>query len=349
MLQRIDTLFKSTGLRGAVLISGFANIFYYSGFTSEDAFLLITAEERYIITDSRYFIQAKLECPDFELIDIKKGWEYVFSLTQSEQIYFEEDSLNYGTYLKLSEKAQGKEFVPAQTRINLPRQRKDKRELEIIKEAEKIGDDAFSYVLNKIHPGIREKELAFELEMHMKKSGASGLAFDTIIASGVRSAMPHGAASDKEIKNGDLVTLDFGCRYKGYCSDMTRTVVIGKPEPKQREVYDIVLKAQTEAIKAIKLGVSCADIDKVARDIITEAGYGDNFGHSLGHSVGAEIHEMPVFSPKSTDILHNGNVLSVEPGIYIDGWGGVRIEDLMAVFDGEIINLTASPKELIEL
>ncbi len=347
MLQRIDTLFKSTGLCGAVLISGFANIFYYSGFTSEDALLLLTPEERYIITDSRYFVQAKLECPDFELIDIKKGWEYVFSLSKSEQIYFEEDNLNYGMYLKLSEKAHGKEFIPAQTKINLPRQKKDKRELEIIKEAEKIGDDAFSYVLNKIHPGMREKELAFELEMYMKKSGASGLSFDTIVASGVRSAMPHGVASDKVIENGDFLTLDFGCRYKGYCSDMTRTVVIGKPEQKQREIYDIVLKAQTEAIKAIKLGVRCRDIDKVARDIITEAGYGNNFGHSLGHSVGVEIHEMPVFSPRSADILHNGNILSVEPGIYIDGWGGVRIEDLIAVCDGEIINLTASPKELI--
>ena len=173
------------------------------------------------------------------------------------------------------------------------------------------------------------------------------MSFDTIVASGVRSAMPHGVASDKVIENGDFVTFDFGCRYKGYCSDMTRTVVVGKADSKQKEIYDIVLKAQTTAIASLKNSMACSDADKVARDIITDAGYGENFGHSLGHSVGIEIHEMPVFSPKSTDVLQNGNVLSVEPGIYIDGWGGVRIEDLVAVSDGEIVNLTASPKDLI--
>ncbi len=346
MLQRIDTLF-STGIEGAVFISGFANIFYYSGFTSEDAYLLLNPEKQYIITDSRYFVQAKLECPGFELIDIKKGWEYVFELAKSERIYFEEDNLNYGIYKRLSEKAYGKEFVPAQTKIDFSRQKKDKRELEIIKEAETIGDMAFAHILDHLHAGVSEREIAFELEMFMRKSGASGLSFDTIVASGVRSAMPHGVASEKVIENGDFVTLDFGCRYKGYCSDMTRTVVIGKADSKQKEIYDIVLKAQTTAIASLKNGMACSQVDKIARDIITDAGYGENFGHSLGHSVGIEIHEMPAFSPKSTDILQNGNILSVEPGIYIDGFGGVRIEDLIAVSDGEIINLTASPKELI--
>ena len=348
MLQRIDALF-STGLDGAVLISGFANIFYYSGFTSEDAFLMLTPEKNYIITDSRYFIQAKFECPDFDLIDIKKGWESVFSLIKSEKIYFEEDKLNFGMYKNLSGKASGKEFIPAQTKINLPRQKKSKYEIEIIKEAEKIGDMAFEHILQILRVGVSEREIAFELEMFMRKSGASGLSFDTIVASGVRSAMPHGVASDRIIENGDFVTLDFGCRYKGYCSDMTRTVVVGKPDTKQKEIYDIVFRAQTAAIASIKNGIVCSDIDKVARDVITEAGYGDNFGHALGHSVGIEVYETPVFSPKSTDILQNGNVLSVEPGIYIDGWGGVRIEDLIAVSDGAVINLTASPKELIEI
>ena len=346
MQQRIDKLF-GTGIDGTVFISGFANIFYYSGFTSADAYLLLTPVANYIITDSRYFVQARLESPDFELIDIKKGWEYVFGLTESEQIFFEEDNLNYGMYKKLSPKAHGKEFVPAQSKIDFPRQKKDKRELEIIKDAEKIGDMAFAHILDYLHAGVSEREIAFELEMFMRKSGASGLSFETIVASGVRSAMPHGVASDKFIETGDFVTLDFGCRYKGYCSDMTRTVVIGKADSKQKEIYDIVLKAQTTALASLKNGISCSDVDKIARDIITDAGYGENFGHSLGHSVGIELHEMPVFSPKSTDTLQNGNVLSVEPGIYIDGWGGVRIEDLIAVSDCEVINLTNSPKELI--
>lgn len=347
MQQRIDRLFCGIGSDKSVFISGFANIFYYSGFTSEDAFLLLTSEKNYIITDSRYFVQARLECPDFELVDIKNGWEYIFGLTANEQIYFEEENLNYGIYIKLSEKANGKEFVPAQTKINLPREKKDKSELEIIKEAEKIGDMAFAYILDILRVGVSERDIAFELEMFMRKQGASGLAFDTIVASGVRSSMPHGVASDKLIEQGDLVTFDFGCRYKGYCSDMTRTVVMGTPDSKQREVYEIVLKAQTTAIESLKIGIPCASADKVARDIITAAGYGENFGHSLGHSVGIEIHETPTFSPKSADILQEGNILSVEPGIYIDGWGGVRIEDLIAVSDGKIINLTESPKELI--
>ena len=195
--------------------------------------------------------------------------------------------------------------------------------------------------------GISERDVAIELESYMKRQGASGLSFETIAASGLRSAMPHGTASGKLIGKGDFLTLDFGCVYKGYCSDMTRTVVFGTPDAKQREVYDLVLKAQNTALDSIKSGMNCSDIDKLARDVIVDGGYGEYFTHSLGHSVGVEIHENPVFSPKSTDILEDGCVLSVEPGIYIDGWGGVRIEDLIAVCDGEIINLTHSPKELI--
>ena len=159
--------------------------------------------------------------------------------------------------------------------------------------------------------------------------------------------MPHGVATDKVIEKGDFLTMDFGCVYKGYCSDMTRTVVFGEPTQKQREVYETVLRAQTEVLLNVKVGMKCVDIDATARKVILEAGYGDNFTHSLGHSVGIDIHESPVFSPKSEDYLEMGNVLSVEPGIYIDGEFGVRIEDLIAVTDSGIINLTHSPKELI--
>lgn len=346
-MPRVKRLFENLKSDGAVLISSYPNIFYYSGFSSGDAYLIITPQQRYIITDSRYFVQARLQSPDFELIDSKKGWRYIFETIPETTVYFEENHLTYGMYELISGKASDKEFIPSQREIDKPRQIKDKRELEIIKEAESIGDAAFSHILDVLHVGMSEREVAFELESFMRKAGADGLSFDTIAASGVRSSMPHGVASDKLIAKGDLLTLDFGCRYKGYCSDMTRTVVMGEPDAKQKEIYDIVLKAQTETIKSLKEGIICADVDKVARDIISDAGYGENFGHALGHSVGIEIHEMPNFSPKSTDILQDGNVLSVEPGIYIDGWGGVRIEDLIAVSDGEVINLTTSPKELI--
>ena len=192
---------------------------------------------------------------------------------------------------------------------------------------------------------MTEREVALELEFYMRKNGASGTSFDTIVASGKRSSMPHGVAMDKVIGIGDFVTIDFGCRLDGYCSDMTRTLLIGKCSDRQREIYDTVLKAQKAAIAAIKPGVKCSEIDAVARNIIKEAGYGDNFGHSLGHSVGIEIHEKPNFAPKSCDIVEIGNVRTVEPGIYIEGFGGVRIEDVIAVSENNI-NLTKTCKDL---
>ena len=183
----------------------------------------------------------------------------------------------------------------------------------------------------------------------MRKQGASGLSFDTIAASGVRSAMPHGLVSEKVIESGDFLTLDFGCVYNGYCSDMTRTVAVGKASEKQREIYSIVLNAQESAIAAIQPGKACNEIDAVARNIIRDAGYGDNFGHGLGHSVGIEIHENPSFSPGCTEIIKPGHVITVEPGIYIENFGGVRIEDLVVITEDGIINTTSSPKMLIEL
>lgn len=347
MQSRIDRLFGGIDEDSAVFISGYPNIFYYSGFTSEDAFLLVTKSDRYIITDSRYFIQAKIQSPDFELVDIKRGWQYAFELVKSETVYFEEDKLTYGMYQRILGNINNKIFKPGQSMIDRPRRVKDKDELEIIAQAEKIGDEAFSYIIETLRVGMSEQEIAAELENYMRRLGATGVSFETIVASGLRSAMPHGTASGKLLGKGDFVTLDFGCRYNGYCSDMTRTVVMGTPDEKQKEVYSIVLKAQTETIERLAVGMKCSDVDKIARDIIADGGYEDKFTHALGHSVGIEIHETPVFSPKSVDTFENGYVLSIEPGIYIDGWGGVRIEDLVAVRNGEIINLTNSPKELI--
>ncbi len=349
MQSRIDRLFCEIPDDAAVFISGYPNIFYYSGFTSEDAFLLISREKQFIITDSRYFTQAKEQSCDFELVGIEKGWKEIFSLIPEDEICFEECNISYGLYKKISDAAQSKIFKPSQKEIDLPRRIKDKIELDTIAKAESIGDAAFLHILDFMRAGMSEKDVALELETYMKKLGASDLSFATIAASGVRSCMPHGRASDKIIEKGDLLTLDFGCVYDGYCSDMTRTVVFGMPDSRQREVYDAVLKAQTTAIEGLYLGIPCADADKIARDIIKDAGYDGKFSHALGHSVGIQIHESPSFSPKSTDTLQNGNVLSVEPGIYIEGWGGVRIEDLIAVSDGEIVNLSNSPKELIVL
>lgn len=349
MRSRINKLLLGIGAGRAALISGAPDIYYYSGFTSADAWLIISENRRMLITDSRYLVQARLEAPEFDIVRLEDGWEKILERVEEQEIAFEENVVTCGFYDRLKKKAPRKTFIRAQKEIDAPRRNKDKDELKLIAEAEEIGSRAFSHILDLIRPGQTEREVALELEMYMKRQGATALSFDTIVASGVRSAMPHGVASDKVIERGELVTLDFGCVYKGYCSDMTRTVVIGEPDGRQREIYDIVLSAQTAAIDGLYQGMECREADELARKVIRDAGYGDNFGHSLGHSVGLEIHEQPCFSPKSRDELENGNVLSVEPGIYIDGWGGVRIEDLIGVADGKIVNFTSAPKELIIL
>lgn len=350
MQSRIDKLCEKMHDNEAVFISSYPNIFYYSGFTSEDAYLLISHRGKYIITDSRYTIQAREQAKGFEVIDIANGFEKIFSRIDEKYIGFEESYMSVGENKRIRAKLKGgQDFVEMQNLINKPREIKDECEIKKIAEAEKIGDMAFEYILGRIKEGVTEREIAFDLEFFMKKQGATALSFDTISASGIRSAMPHGIATDKKIENGDFLTLDFGCVFEGYCSDMTRTVVVGKANDKQKEIYNTVLKAQTTAIDAIKAGMKCSEVDGVARKIITAAGYGENFGHSLGHSVGIEIHENPSFSPKSNAVVQNGNVITVEPGIYIDGFGGVRIEDLIVVQNGKAVNLTSSPKELIEI
>lgn len=346
MIKRIEKLMSQFGEDYAVFIKGYANIFYYSGFTSEDAYLLITREKRLLITDGRYFVQAREEAPLYEVVDIRKGWSEIFKLISATMVAFTDKAINYSEYQSIA-LAFGVAMVPAQGKIDYPRRIKDASEIELIRQAEEIGDRAFEYVLPLLHVGMTELDVAILLEGFMRRNGAVRTSFNTICASGVRSCMPHGIATDKVIEKGDFLTMDFGCVYKGYCSDMTRTVVFGSPSEKQREIYDTVLRAQLEAIESLSVGMACADIDTVARRIIMEAGYEDNFTHSLGHSVGIDIHELPVFSPKSSDNLCVGNVMSVEPGIYIDNEMGVRIEDLIAVTENGIINLTSSPKELI--
>lgn len=349
MLSRIEKLINNIGEGRAAFISGGANIRYYSGFTSGDAFLIISADRRMLITDSRYYVQARQQSQDFDLVKLEDGWEKIFASVPEREIAFEENIITCGFYDRLKKKAEKKSFIRMQKEIEAPRRNKDASEIRLISEAEEIGSRAFMHIIEVLHAGMTERDVALKLEYYMKKQGATALSFDTIAASGVRSSMPHGTATDKVIEKGELLTLDFGCVYEGYCSDMTRTVVIGVPDAKQKEIYDIVLTAQTAAIEGLYQGIACSEADELARRVIREAGYGDSFGHSLGHSVGLEIHESPNFSPKSRDELENGNVLSVEPGIYIDGWGGVRIEDLIAVADGRIVNLTTAPKNLIRI
>lgn len=348
MLSRTDRLRELLDDNEAVIISSYPNIFYYSGFTSEDAYLLISHDKKLLITDSRYTIQAREQAPEYEVVDSKEGFKNIFKRISSRYIGFEENHISVRQHRNWQfSMTSDRALVPMQKRIESLRKLKDDGEIKRIAEAERIGDEAFAYILKKIKPGVSERSIALELEFFMKKQGATALSFETIAASGVRGAMPHGAASEKVIEKGDLLTLDFGCVYEGYCSDMTRTVAVGSVNDKQREIYDIVLKAQLTALDTIAPGKKCSEVDAAARRVIEEAGYGKNFGHALGHSVGIEVHETPVFSIKSKDIVNAGQVITVEPGIYIDGFGGVRIEDLVAVTENGIQNLTNSPKELI--
>lgn len=340
--MRINKLLENTEDNVGFIITSRANIFYYSGFTSEDATLFITKSRRILLTDSRYTYQAKIEAPDFEIHNITEGIAKIASELDCETFGFEENNVTVADFAVFQKF--GKKLVPSAKAISYPRYFKDTDEIAKIKNAEELAASAFDALLCELHVGMTELEAALFLEFYMRRNGASGVSFPTIVASGVRSCMPHGEATDKVIEKGDFVTIDFGCILDGYCSDMTRTVVMGEASSRQREIYDVVLAAQTAAISAVKIGKSCKDIDAVARKIIEENGYSKYFGHSLGHSLGIEIHEAPNFSPKSEDVCHIGNVITVEPGIYIDGFGGVRIEDVVVI--GETVqNLTKSCKD----
>lgn len=327
-----------------VIVSGFPNIFYYSGFTSEDAFLVITKDRQILATDFRYLVQARNQAPDFEIYDVANGIDKLFSDINEEVFGFEEDVMTVKEFAKFQKLT--KKLIPMSQKLSFPRRVKDKNEIKKIAKAEELAKEALLHTLSHIKAGISEREVAREIEFYMLKNGAEKTSFETIVASGVRSSMPHGVATDKKIESGDFVTIDFGCVLDGYCSDMTRTFAVSSVNERQREIYETVLKAQLSAISAIEIGKSCCEIDKISRSIIEEAGYGENFGHSLGHSVGIEIHESPNFSPKSPDILESGNVITVEPGIYIDGFGGVRIEDVVVIGE-KTQNLTNFTKELI--
>lgn len=354
-------IIKKNNLQGIILTDGY-NIHYLTGYKGHTGVALLMGEDRFIFTDSRYTEQAQLEASSFRIIDIgidgySKTIRKLLAEKQGDTIEehnrfmlgFENKSISYNQYKAFADIfGDMAEFVELNDQINKLRMIKTPEEIELIAAAEAIGDKAFEHIINTMEVGMTEKEVALELEYAMKSLGADGLSFDTIVASGKNSSMPHAVPTDKVIEDGDFVTMDFGCIYKGYCSDMTRTVHMGdEMTEKQLEVYTVVLNAQKEALKAIKPGMVCSDIDKIARDYIADAGYGEYFGHGLGHGVGLYIHEEPRFSRTCDVVLESGMVLSVEPGIYLPGEFGVRIEDLIVVTDDGYENLASSPKVLI--
>lgn len=339
----------------AILLRSAVNRRYFTGFPSSDGYLLITKKEAVFFTDSRYIEAAQksvTSCESRLLTRVEKEIKSYIREKRIYKIYAEASSLSVGSaqYLK-------KIFFPRivkpsfklEDKINGLRAVKTKEEIENIKTAQKIAEEAFSHILTFIKPGVTEKQIALELNYYMLSHGAEALSFETIAVTGAKTSMPHGVPDETVVKNGDFVTMDFGAVYKGYHSDMTRTVAVGNVSPEQKAVYDIVLKAQKACLDLLKKGVSCADADKASREIISAEGYGDYFGHGTGHGVGVEIHENPNLSPRSTAILETGNIVTVEPGIYLPEKFGVRIEDMAVITDEGCENLTSAPKELIIL
>jgi Xaa-Pro aminopeptidase/Xaa-Pro dipeptidase len=352
--NRIIKLRQSMNEKGidGVLLVGDANRNYLSGFTGDESFSVITPDKAFFITDSRFTEQAKQQVKDYEVLEYSKNITFVDFLANLadknniKKLGFEEDEISFSTYSLYKSKLNC-ELIPMEGMVEEIRVIKDENELEILRKAAKIADKAFEHIIKFIKPGMTEREIGLELEFFMKKLGASSLSFPSIVASGVRSSLPHGIATEKIVNTGEFLTLDYGCVYEGYCSDMTRTLVIGEPTEKMLEIYNVVLEAQERALKAFKPGVPAIEVDKVARDYITEKGYGSYFGHGLGHGVGRQIHEAPTVGYRNTKELQAGMVVTDEPGIYMPNFGGVRIEDLLLIKEDGIEILSKSPKQLI--
>ncbi len=336
----------------ALLVTEPKNIRYLSNFTGTTAILFITETDAFFITDFRYDQQAHQQAKGYNIIIHSNGmFQQVKELIEKyalKRIGFEASHLTVDTFNQLTELFPG-ELVATQHLIEKIREIKDDSEIAIIQQSADIMDKAYTHILEFIQIGMTELAIANELERFCKDLGASSMSFDTIVASGERSAMPHGVASNKKIQKNELVTIDFGCYYNGYTADMTRTFATGSIDSQLEEIYQIVLDAQLLVNKEAKAGLTGQEIDAIARDYITDHGYGDLFGHSTGHGIGLDIHENPSISKNNPNPVVAGNVITNEPGIYIDGVGGVRIEDDIAIYENSTTILNHSPKELIIL
>lgn len=347
--DRINTLFQKADVE-AVYIASPKNLRYYSGFTGGEGVLILQPDSVTLFTDSRYTLQAQEEAPDAKIMDIAVLSPQAF-LTElhPDRAGWEEDFLTAGSAAALRSTLPQISWLNVSPTILAQRSVKDTEEQKKIRQAAALADEAYRRVLPLLKPGIRELDIALELEWSMRKNGASSASFPIICASGYRSAMPHGIAGMKKLEAGDFVTMDFGCFLDGYASDMTRTVVLGSASAEQKKIYHTVLTAQKNALELLQAGITGKEADNAARSVISAAGYGSCFGHALGHGVGLQIHEQPTLSPRSETVLRPGMAVTAEPGIYVDKLGGVRIEDLVIITETGCENLTHSDKELLEL
>jgi len=336
------------------LVTNLKNLNYLSGFDGEGFALIETNGKNYLLTDSRYTEQAQKESSDFKILTEEPNkknarilaLKKILAQSKIKRIAFESNNLSYADFRKYSDSFESIEFLPTENIIELLRMIKYKEEIIKIKKAAQITTESLKDVFELIKPGMRELDIASELAYTMRKKGAQKEAFDIIVVSGERSSLVHGKPSEKKIIEGELIVIDVGANYQNYNSDITRTIIMGKENAKQREIFSIVLEAQNKALEFLKPGVKCKEVDSIARNIIINGGYGEYFGHNLGHGVGLDIHELPRVSFSEDTVLLPGMVITIEPGIYLPEVGGVRIEDSVLITEEGYEILTWFPKIL---
>lgn len=349
-LSKIRSLLKEQQL-DAYLVTKPENRMYISGFDGSAGMLYITEQQALLLTDFRYVEQATEQATLFKVVQhgmpAIDTLKQVISDSKVKHIGFEANHLTVLQFEEVKHHVKGIEWIASN--LDKLRRVKDEHEITILRKAAAIADEAFTHIIPLIKPGVYERDIALELDYFMRRLGAEKNAFDFIVASGIRSALPHGVASHKTIQSGELVTLDYGCVFNHYHSDITRTVAVGNVSATLQHIYRIVGQAQQAALQAIRPGLKCSDADKIAREIITAQGYGANFGHGLGHGVGLAIHEEPRLSLSDDTILEPGMVVTVEPGIYVPELGGVRIEDMILITAEGCERLVHSSKDFIKL
>jgi Xaa-Pro aminopeptidase len=352
--DRIQKLRQGLGEKeiDGIFISQSENRRYLSGFDGSAGFLLVTAQNNILATDFRYIAQAKSQAPDYEVFQIINDTGSWFPRLVAEldikRLGFEAGHLTFALHRQLCDILnKGKyqfRLTPVEGMVESLRAIKEPEEIELITQAAEITDAAVEYIQDKIHPGMTEKEAAWEIEKFLREEGSETIPFDIIVASGPNSALPHAKPSGRAIQSGEPILIDIGARMRGYCSDLSRTICLGTADGTFNKIYDTVLGAQLAAMAIIKPGMTGGEADQLARVVIEEGGYGEAFGHGLGHGVGLATHETPRLGPNSLDHLVDGMVFTIEPGIYVDGWGGVRIEDLVVMENGKVREISKTKK-----
>jgi Xaa-Pro aminopeptidase len=345
-LSRLRERMRTAGV-DALAVSAPSNVFYLSGFRGSSGVLLVTEERVLLFSDFRYRLQAREQAPEAEFIEVPRRLMARLGETAAEsgvkRLGYDPQHLTCALKEQLAEGAKELETAPTGGLVEALRAVKSSEEMDLIGAAATLADETVTFMRDLLKPGATEREVALEAEFFMRREGAEAASFDIIVASGPRSALPHAETTDRELRVGDVVVIDLGARVGGYCSDITRTFAVGHASDKTHEVYRIVHAAQRAALAGVHGGAVCGDLDGIAREIIEEAGYGDRFGHGLGHGVGIDVHEAPRLGGGEETLLAAGNVVTVEPGIYLEGEAGVRLEDLVLVCDEGAETLTGSP------